>query len=547
LTRIAGVACHALAVNLSSLRAFAAYIVVGLVCVLVGFWLRAIEAPEWTALDTTQNPPAMRPWAVEADCYSQLARVQRILAGQGLIQNHFAVENWPEGLTPSTTAPFDYAILLLYFPLWLFTKHPLDWAGALVSPALWLSLVFFWSLIRSREFTWFGRALFLIGSASLPAFLWATACGRPRHQSLILALMAMGLTAEYERWQIELTPKRAWNIFAGIIWGLCCWTSLFEPVVVVVALILFNLITRRRENLLFLISFGIVMLVSLLVEGFHIFIPPPEYHEALVRWLVTIAEVQPVDFAGMIQRFTLGLFTLPLAVWWLWPRAGKGNLVDALLILLTLLLTLLTALQSRWYYYAALGDLFLIVRFCQTAPTQWARVVVLFFFCTGTIYEDYTQIEGHASGPSNQPSLQLVQISRAIDQPGGIMAPWWISPGLLYFSGQPIVSGSSHCGISGIVASAKFYTAISWKDAEDVLRQRKVRWVVVWDDPTYVYPLLNTSLGILGEPGVSDDDKGNADSTVAQLLITDRYLPTALRLRAVTQNLKLYEFDPDAK
>ena len=103
-------------------------------------------------------------------------------------------------------------------------------------------------LFRSREFNLAGRALFLIGSAALPAFIWATACGRPRHQSLILALMAMGLTAEYERWQIELTPKRAWNIFAGIVWGLACWTSLFEPSVVVAVLVLFNLIVRRREN-----------------------------------------------------------------------------------------------------------------------------------------------------------------------------------------------------------------------------------------------------------------------------------------------------------
>ncbi len=161
------------------------------------------------------------------------------------------------------------------------------------------------------------------------------------------------------------------------------------------------------------------------------------------------------------------------------------------------------------------------------------------------IYENYNQLGGNQ--PANQPSPQLAQISSAIDQPGGIMAPWWLSPGLLYISGQPIVSGSSHCGISGIVASAQFFNASSWKDAEDVLRQRKVRWVVVWDDPRYVYPLLNTSRGILGQPEASDTDPGNADSTVAQLLIADHYIPTAFQLRAVTENLKLYEFDPDAR
>ena len=107
-------------------------------------------------------------------------------------------------------------------------------------------------------------------------------------------------------------------------------------------------------------------------------------------------------------------------------------------------------------------------------------------------YDNTVQIEGRARPPANQPSLQLAQIARSIDEPGGIMAPWWLSPGLLYFSGQPIVSGSSHCGISGIVASAKFYSATSWVDAERILRERQVRWVVVWDDPVYEYPLLNT-------------------------------------------------------
>jgi hypothetical protein len=547
LARNAGWACHDFAVNLSRLWPIAAFVVVGLGCLALGCWLRAIYAPEWMLPDAMQQPPAMRPWAVEADCYSQLARVQRILHGQGLVQNHFKVENWPEGLTPSTTAPFDYVILLLYAPLALFTQHPLDWAGALVSPALWVALVFFWMLFRSREFNLAGRALFLIGSAALPAFIWATACGRPRHQSLILALMAMGLTAEYERWQIELTPKRAWNIFAGIVWGLACWTSLFEPIVVVALLILFNLIVRRRENFAFLVSFGVVMLVALLVEGVHIFVPPPEYHEALVRWLGTIAEVQPISFGSFVQQMMCLSFVLlvPLVSWRLLRQAGDHR-TDLLLILLTVLLAGLTFVQRRWIYYANLTELLLIVRYYQMAPLRWTRLMVVAIFFAGIAYDNVVQIQGRLQAPANQPSLQLAQISRAIDQPGGIMAPWWLSPGLLYFSGQPIVSGSSHCGIAGIVASAKFFTATSWADAERILRERQVRWIVVWDDPVYEYPLLNSSRGILGLPYASDDAKGDADSTMAQILFADQYLPTALHLRGVTSQLKLYEYVPDA-
>lgn len=544
-------ACHDFAVNLSSYKALAAFFVLALACLALGGWLRAISAPEWMSPDTTQHPPTMRPWQTEADCYSQMARVQRILAGQGLIQNHFTVENWPEGLTPSTTAPFDYVILLLYAPLKLFTTHPLDWAGALVSPALWVGLVLFWMLFRSREFNLAGRAIFFIGSTALPAFIWATACGRPRHQSLILALMAVGLTAEYERWQIELTPKRAWNIFAGIIWGLACWTSLFEPSVVFLALVLFNLIARRRENFAFLVSFGVVMLVAFALEGTHtltasalLLHPPPEYQAALVNWLSTIAEVRPDSFGVMMHQMTLIFLALPLLAWRLWPRSN-GNKTDAFLILLTFLLIILAFLQGRWIYYASLGELFLIVRYYQIAPARWTKLVVLGVFLIGLADADYEQIKGHAGMPPNQPSLEMAQIARAINQPGGIMAPWWLSPGLLYFSGQPIVSGSSHCGIAGIVASAKFFSANSWADAESVLRERKVRWIVVWDDPIYVYPLLNTSLGILGQPALTDDSAQVAEATMSQVLIEDRDVPSWLRLRGVTPQMKLYEYVPN--
>ncbi len=487
---------------------------------------------------------------VEADCYSQLARVQRILAGHRLVQNHFKVENWPQGLVPSTTAPFDYCILLLYAPLHFFTRFPLDWAGALVSPLLWAGLVVFWMVFRSHEFNRAGRALFIFGSAALPGFVWATACGRPRHQSLILVLLALGLTAEYERWHLAVTPRRAWSICAGLAWGFACWTSLYEPVFVTAVVLLFNLAVRRRESVPLLVSFGGVMLVALLVEGVHIFIPPPEYHDALARWLGTIGEIRPFSpslaLVGHLAFRALSLLLLPFVAWALWTRENS-NRTDRLLVLLTTCLMLFTALQSRWNYYANLGELFLLVRFFQLAPTRWPQLAVLAVFLIGLVNIDAAKMRNGAAAMAAQPSVQLLRVARAIDQPGGVLAPWWLSPGLLYFSGQPIVSGSSHCGISGIVDSARFYNATSWIDAEKILQDRRVRWVVMYDDPDLEYPVLNTSRGILGLPFYTYEDSEAAraaSGTVAQILSTGTFVPTWLQLRAVTPQLKLYEYVP---
>ena len=71
-----------------------------------------------------------------------------------------------------------------------------------------------------------------------------------------------------------------------------------------------------------------------------------------------------------------------------------------------------------------------------------------------------------------------------------------------------------------------------------------MRWVVVWDEPQYQYPLLASSQEILGLPVSTDENKGDADATVAQILVTDHMLPSELRLRAITPHLKLYEVVP---
>jgi hypothetical protein len=509
------------------------FLAVVVATILAGCWLRMNYAPEWWPQAT---PQGLRPFPVEADCYSQLARVKRILHGDGLIQNHFKVENWPKGLSPSTTAPFDYVILALGTPLALFTHYPLDWAGALVSPVLWIALVAFWIFFRSRLFQRASRAALIVGLALVPALVWSTAFGRPRHQSLILGLLAIVLTAEYERW--EKHAARGWHIAAGLLWGLLCWTSLYEPLLVVVCLVAFNFIVRRRETAAFGISFGVVMLLALLIEGVHVYIPPPEARFVLGNWLQFIAEMRGMTLAELISGMTLLLLVLPWIAYCLWQ---KRNMTDRFVMGLTVLLAFCAFFERRWLPYACLAELFLLARYFQLAPLHWSRLLLATLFVIELALSNLSQVAEAQALPPNQPSQEMAELSHAIDQPGGIMAPWWISPGLLYFSGQPIVSGSSHCGISGIAASAEFFAATSWKDADFILQKRQVRWVVVWDEPKYQYPLLASSQEILGQPVSTDDNPGDAATTIAQILVTDHDLPDNLRLRAVTPHLKLYE------
>src|SRR6184192_4882522 len=73
---------------------------------------------------------------VDADCYARMTRVQMCAKKSGLIIRHHDFENFPQGTTPHTTAPFDYLIASLSILLKTFTAQPIDLAGAIISPLL---------------------------------------------------------------------------------------------------------------------------------------------------------------------------------------------------------------------------------------------------------------------------------------------------------------------------------------------------------------------------------------------------------------------------
>jgi hypothetical protein len=61
------------------------------------------------------------------------------------------------------------------------------------------------------------------------------------------------------------------------------------------------------------------------------------------------------------------------------------------------------------------------------------------------------------------------------------LAPWWASPQVAYWSGQPGITGTSHQSLSGIVDSARFYLAEKPESAAAILRARGVRYVIIDD------------------------------------------------------------------
>ena len=126
----------------------------------------------------------------DADCYARMTRVQMCEAKPGLIVRRHDFENFPQGTTPHTTAPFDYLILALAVVLKPFTAHGIDLAGALISPLLALFggwFLWWWSRRIKVRYRW--AALILYGIS--PVLVKGTELGRPDHQSLLILLITV--------------------------------------------------------------------------------------------------------------------------------------------------------------------------------------------------------------------------------------------------------------------------------------------------------------------------------------------------------------------
>jgi hypothetical protein len=61
------------------------------------------------------------------------------------------------------------------------------------------------------------------------------------------------------------------------------------------------------------------------------------------------------------------------------------------------------------------------------------------------------------------------------------LAPWWLSPSIAYWAGQPGVAGSSHESLDGIADSARFFFSDDWQKAGQILQNHQTAWVVAYD------------------------------------------------------------------
>jgi hypothetical protein len=489
---------------------------------------------------------------VDADCYARMTRAQMVREKPGLIIRHHAFENFPQGTTPHTTAPLDYLIVVLSLFLNPFTAHALDLAGAFVSPLLALLggwFLWWWSRRMKSRYRW----VMLIFYAISPILVHGTKLGRPDHQSLLILLVAIAICAGWSSQTLQAANMAsAWRLTSAAAWALAIWVSVYEPlalflIVTATALVMNRHAVFARDRragwILFAAMIAIAFAVERRVPSFVI----PQSNGPLKNWASTIGELAHVSPVNPVWLNWCGylLFVAPVLIWMSTRtprngapsprRAGCGRLIPIYVLLVATYF--LTVWQARWGYFFVL--IFALALPALLAPIKSSAAVwIAFVLSMFPILRDWderlwpneAQLAGRMERRIESVQIRDLALSLRSSEVHPVLAPWWLSPSIAYWSGQPGVAGSSHESLNGIEESARFFLSENLQKAREILEKRHVAWVFAYDSDR----VAQNSAAILNEPLRREPLCRVLDRTPSQA-------PPFLVFSAQTPACKLYE------
>ena len=439
---------------------------------------------------------------VDADCYARMTRVQMCDAQPGLIVRHHAFENFPQGTTPHTTAPLDYLILSLSLLLKPFTAHALDLAGAFVSPLLALLggwFLWWWSRRMKFQYRWVMLILYAIS----PILVHGTELGRPDHQSLSMLLVTIAICADWSRGEATGAATARWAVVSGTAWVLAIWNSAYESLVLFLLVIVLLLVlggkraphsgattpkSRRAGWVCFVLIIAIALLLERRIPSLSIL------HSSAIfkNWSRTIGELAHVSPANPIWLRWCGYFVLltPFLIWM--SMSGHSRTRQQRTPWLALVLVVptygFTIWQARWGYFFVL--IFALALPALLAPIKSpAAVWIAFVLSIFPILRDWderiwpneTQLAARVELRNESAQLRELALSLQSRDVHPFLAPWWLSPSIAYWSGQPGVAGSSHESLNGIEDSARFFLSEDLQEPRKILQNHRVAWVFAYD------------------------------------------------------------------
>jgi len=448
----------------------------------------------------------------DGDCYARMTRAR-------LVQEHplapirqHDFENYPAGTRPHTTAPLDYLIAGLAAVLGPFSHAALSLAGAWISPILGVAMLGVLALWERK--TPFGGATILLLAVS-PIVSHGFLLGRPDHQSLLMLSIAIALAAEVDMWTNEIRgvpgrkhaatpascfPSRRTGWISALAWGLALWVSLFEPLILLTLVVLLRLFARRfRFSRMPAAIFLAVLVLGFLVDGFHV----AAFDAHFANWSLNIGELRHGSFPVLFRWAGWLAVVAPFGL--LAGYFRKKEPVYLLLCALTLILGGLAIWHLRWGY-------FFVIAFALSLPwllplarwkiAGWAIFLLSLWPVAAdwekTLYPDEATFRARAESVVDAVALRdaAIQIKGLPER--GVLAPWWFSPAIVWWSGQPCVAGTSHQSLPGIVDVSEFF--LSEGDGQEILARRKAGYIFVYEPDR----VISNAAQILGRAAPSN-------------------------------------------
>jgi hypothetical protein len=163
----------------------------------------------------------------------------------------------------------------------------------------------------------------------------------------------------------------------------------------------------------------------------------------------------------------------------------------------------LTIWQARWGYFFVL--IFALALPALLAPIKSpAAVWIAFVLSIFPILRDWderlwpneTQFAARVERRNESAQLRELALSLQSSEVHPFLAPWWLSPSIAYWSGQPGVAGSSHESLNGIADSARFFLSEDLQKAREILQNHRVAWVCAYDSDR----VAQNSAAVLNQP-----------------------------------------------
>jgi len=482
---------------------------------------------------------------LDSDAYTRMFRV-KLLSTSPLtpIHQHW-FENYPAGSPSHCTAPLDYLLLVFSWILHPFYPDALDRAGALLPPlvaAALLALYWYWS---APVFARTARLAGLFLLAICTPLAWAHNIGRPDHQALTVAFIGAGLLTEALR--LANKSSRHWMILGGFSWGMALWVSLYEPLISLLFCSILSAALCGKEFLAgrrtWLAGFLPPLALLLLIEkpGWMPETTSPENVELMKNFWSGIGELQHLGITHLWLWYGGWLVAAPAILYFGWRSGVIRGRITLFIGVVIAALTVATIWQLRWSPFLGFALCSFVVPVFFMLPGRlwhWATALLL------TLPIFYYHSMESVRKPAIPEQAGLRQLARSISPGGSILASWWHSPALLYFSGQPIVASSAHTTIEGIRDSSLFFLTHDWREAEKILVARQVRWVVIGDanrtlaDAERILHGKNLPLETIHKSAYYHHSMASRLAQVTQV-------PTPLKLRSVVSGWRLYEYAPE--